>query len=134
MIEEPIFLYVEDDPMSREVMQLLMSNIVQRPITIFEDSTDFLERFKALPQMPNVIFLDIHMLPHDGYEILQMVRSVEGGETITIIAMTASVMALDVEQLRRAGFDGLVGKPIRNRIFPELLEKILNKEPVWFVS
>jgi CheY-like chemotaxis protein len=133
MTDKPTFLYVEDDANSREVMKLMMDAVLDYPITIFENSENFLDRFRALPKKPDIIFLDIHMLPYDGYQILKMVRSTEGGDTITVIAMTASVMALDVEQLKEAGFNGLVGKPIRNRIFPELLEKILSREPVWFV-
>jgi CheY-like chemotaxis protein len=134
MSNKPTFLYVEDDANSREVMQLLMANVLDYPLTVFEDSADFLEKFRALPQKPDVIFLDIHMLPIDGFEILKLIRAEPDGKDFTIIAMTASVMAIDVEQFKEAGFDGMVGKPIRNRIFPELLEKILNRESIWFIS
>jgi CheY-like chemotaxis protein len=53
---------------------------------------------------------------------------------VLIIAMTASVMMVDVEQLKAAGFSGLLGKPIRNRTFPEMLERILEGDAVWYIS
>lgn len=128
------FLYVEDDPMSREVMTMLMDNVLDYPIVIFEDSTDFVERFNALQRMPDVIFLDIHMEPIDGYEILRILREDMQLKDVLIIAMTASVMAVDVEQLQKSGFSGLLGKPIRNRTFPDMLERILSGEPIWYIS
>ena len=128
------FLYVEDDPMSREVMSMLMENVLEYPMAIFEDSADFVERFNALGRIPDVIFLDIHMEPVDGYEILRILREDLGLSDVTIIAMTASVMAVDVEHLQEAGFSGLLGKPVRSRTFPEMLERILSGEAVWYIS
>ena len=48
--------------------------------------------------------------------------------------MTASVMATDVQALRAAGSNGLIGKPILRQVFPSLVKQILTGEPVWFVS
>jgi hypothetical protein len=42
-------------------------------------------------------------------------------------------MSHDIEQLREAGFSGLIGKPILKEIFPELVEKLLAGESVWYV-
>ena len=83
---------------------------------------------------PDLIFLDIHMEPIDGYEILRILREDMQLKDVLIIAMTASVMAVDVEQLQTAGFSGLLGKPIRNRTFPDMLERILSGEPIWYIS
>ena len=43
-------------------------------------------------------------------------------------------LASEVKQLQDAGFDGLIGKPVMKRVFPELLQRILDGEPVWYVS
>ena len=50
-----------------------------------------------------------------------------------IVAMTANVMSYDIEQLQQAGFDGLIGKPVVRRIFPQLVERLLAGESVWYV-
>lgn len=131
----PSFVYIEDDPTSREVLQMLLRNVLgYQDITLFEDSAQILERLRALPTVPDVMFIDIQITPHSGHEILRMLRSDSRYDKTIAIAMTASVMAADVQELKRAGFDGLIAKPIRNKIFPELLRRILNGEEVWFIS
>jgi hypothetical protein len=47
--------------------------------------------------------------------------------------MTANVMVHDVDELRRTGFSGLIGKPIMKDNFPELLKRILEGQSVWFI-
>ncbi|HRF96090.1 MAG TPA: response regulator, partial [Aggregatilineales bacterium] len=64
----PVVLYVEDDPMSREVMKLLLTRRMKFDhVHILEDSTDFMTRLISLPEKPDIIFLDIHMEPMDGF-------------------------------------------------------------------
>lgn len=127
-------LYVDDDALSREVMHVLASKVIGADITLLDDNTNFMDKVRDLPAMPDVIFLDIQMRPHDGYEMLKMLRGDSLYKEATVIAMTASVMATDVQALRAAGFNGLIGKPILRQVFPSLLKQILTGEPVWFVS
>ena len=42
-------------------------------------------------------------------------------------------MPSDVALLQQAGFDGLIGKPLVHKIFPELLHKILAGGPIWYI-
>lgn len=127
-------LYVDDDALSREVMHVLASRVIGADITLLDDNTNFMDKVRELPAVPDVIFLDIQMHPYDGYEMLKMLRSDSTYKEATIIAMTASVMATDVQALRAAGFNGLIGKPILRQVFPGLLKQILTGESVWFVS
>lgn len=132
---QPSILYVEDDMLSREVMRLLLQKeLGYTGLTIIDDNHDFMDKVRALPRVPDVIFLDIQMRPHDGYEMLSMLRADEAYRDCQIIAMTASVMATDVEALKKAGFNGLIGKPIIRQAFPDHLEQILAGKAVWFVS
>lgn len=132
---QPTFLYVEDDVLSREVMELLLGQVLgYTQVTTFENSQNFMDRVRALAHVPDVIFLDIQMVPHDGYEMLKMLRGEEAYQKTKVIAMTASVMATDVAALKSAGFDGMIGKPIMRQAFPELLTRILSGESIWFVS
>ena len=133
-MSEPVFLYVEDDKMSRSVMKMLINRILKyEDYTVFADSSDFMDRVHALEKIPTIIFLDIQIGPIDGYEMLELLRSDAAYENSKVIAMTANVMSHDVEALREAGFTGLIGKPIIKEIFPELVEKILGDEQVWYV-
>jgi CheY-like chemotaxis protein len=124
-------LYVEDEARSRKVMQMIAQEMGLATVTIFEDSTDFLSRLQALPKQPDVIFLDIHMKPYTGFEMLQMLRKLPQYDRTPIVAMTASVMNEEVIQLRTAGFDGCLAKPIDMDTFPETLNRIVEGEMIW---
>ncbi len=132
---QPAFLYVEDDELSREVMRLLLVNVLgYAQVMMFEDSRQFIDNIRALPAVPDVIFLDIQVRPHDGYEMLKLLRGEAAYRQAKVIAMTASVMATDVAALKAAGFNGMIGKPIMRQAFPDLLARILAGESIWFVS
>jgi CheY-like chemotaxis protein len=127
-MDEPVFLYVEDDVTSREVMDGYSQ------YTILPDSMGFMSKLQALDKKPDVIFLDIHMKPYDGFEVLHMLRDQQEYRHIKVIALTASVMNEEVEQLERAGFDGAIAKPIKQDLFPQLVQRILHGERVWYIT
>jgi CheY-like chemotaxis protein len=127
-----VFLYVEDEPMSRMVMQMLMvRGLGYKNLTIFENSEYFIERLETLEQKPDVFFLDIHMQPYSGFDMLAMLRAHPDYADACVIALTASVMNEEVDLLRQSGFNGAISKPIDQLLFPELLEQILHGEEVW---
>jgi CheY-like chemotaxis protein len=135
MIDNPIFVYVEDDPLSRQVMQmLLVRGLGYSRLTILEDSTDFFERVEALSPKPNIFFLDIHMQPLDGFSMLEMLRRHADFRNALVIAATASVMNEEVNKLRTAGFNGVIAKPIIQREFPGILKRILSEQEVWTIK
>src|SRR5688500_19499130 len=106
-MSDPVFLYVEDDPMSRKVMHTLITRVLKFPqLTIWEDSANFVERIQLLDPVPNIIFLDVQIHPLDGYEMLRMLRNEARFRDSIIIAMTANVMSHDVEKLQQTGFSG----------------------------
>jgi CheY-like chemotaxis protein len=128
------FLYIEDDPLSREVLELILTRIMKYSnVGYFENSENYQDKFRNLPQSPDVVFLDIQIKPHNGYEILKWLRSEPDFKSTKVIALTASVMVQDVTRLQGAGFDGLIGKPLAHKVFPRLLEQILNGEAVWYI-
>jgi CheY-like chemotaxis protein len=66
---------VEDDASNRLVMKLLVEKTLHASYdTIFEDSTDFIPKIQYLPVRPDIILLDIHLAPFDGFQMLQMIR------------------------------------------------------------
>lgn len=130
-MNKPVVLYVEDEVRSRRVIQMVTSDMDLQDVIIFDDSTDFLGRAEALDPRPDVIFLDIHVTPYNGFEMLQMLHQSARFEGIPIVAMTASVMNEEVQQLRTAGFDGCLAKPIDMDTFPDTLNRILNGEKLW---
>lgn len=131
---QPSVLYVDDDLRSREVMQVILGRVMRLPQTaFFENSENFMERLKALPFRPDIILLDILMHPLNGYELLKLLRADPEYHQTCIAAITSSVMASDVHQLQDAGFDGLIGKPVMHKVFPELMKKLLAGEKIWYI-
>jgi len=132
---QPAILYVEDDPLSRIVMgDLLKRGMHYENVTIFEDSANFMEKLETLPTKPDVIFLDIHMTPLDGFAMLRLIRGNKTFQDTRVIALTASVMNEEVKMLKDAGFDGVISKPLDADLFPKTLQRILNGEQVWQVK
>jgi CheY-like chemotaxis protein len=128
----PVVLYVEDDPLSRRLMGMLLEGRMKLPhVTILENSENFLGRVEALNPKPDIILLDIHMSPHNGFEMLDMLRQLEWTNAVPIVALTASVMNEEVQQLRNAGFSGCLAKPIELGTFPDILDRILGGETIW---
>lgn len=134
MLVDPVVLYVEDDARSRRVMEMLLRNRMGLTrVTIFADSSDFLERALALHPRPQIVFLDIHVKPHDGFAMLDMLRSSGSFPETSMVALTASVMNEEVQRLSRAGFDGCLAKPLDMTTFPDEFQRILNHEAVWSI-
>jgi CheY-like chemotaxis protein len=133
-MDEIHFLYVEDDPMSRMVMEMLLKRgLGYQNIVIFENSQNFDVRINQLTAIPHIVFLDIHMQPIDGFEMLKRLRALPDFADSRIIALTASVMNEEVDLLQTAGFDGVLSKPLDQTLFPTLLKRILLGEEVWHV-
>ena len=135
MLDDRVFLYVEDDPHSRTVMRLLLTKSLHvKKLTIFEDSQNFEVRINELEHVPDVILLDIQVPPLDGFEMIKIIRQAPKFESTKVIALTASVMNEEVEKLRAAGFDGTISKPLRMVAFPDQIRRIVKGESVWSIA
>ena len=132
MINIDCLLCVEDDFSNRLVMKLLVEKTLNvKHYAIFEDSANFLSRVRNLPERPDIILLDIHVSPLNGFQMLQEIRGDSVYFTTRVVALTASVMNEEVERLRKSGFDGAIGKPISLSTFPIAIERIMNGESIW---
>lgn len=130
--DNPSVLYVEDNPSSRRIVRMLLKNRMKlENVIIFQNSKDFKTSIKALNPKPDLIFLDIHVKPYNGFEMLQILRESDEFSDTKIVALTASVMNEEIEQLRDAGFDGCMSKPIDIDTFPGSMNDILEGKPVW---
>lgn len=132
MKPEPIILYIDDNAESRMIMEILLADDLKfSQYMILDENEDFSTIFERLPFQPTIIFLDIHMSPLDGFDLLRIIRGYEVYQNTPILAMTASVMDDEVKLLQEVGFNGLVAKPIHQTKFSYVLNSILNGEEVW---
>ncbi|MAU08805.1 MAG: hypothetical protein CL607_03210 [Anaerolineaceae bacterium] len=131
-MSEPAFLYVENDELSQEVMRALLTRgLGYQTLTVVETSDCFEDKLTDLDPKPDVIFLDIHMEPIDGFEMLELIHKNPDYAGTPVIALTASVMNEEVRKLREVGFDGVIAKPLDYDTFPRILARILDGEQVW---
>jgi two-component system sensor histidine kinase BarA len=134
MSHYPVVLYVEDDPQSCEIMELLLTaDMGLEHVNIFRENADFLERVRSLDPQPDIFLLDIHVKPYTGFEMLEMLRQDAVYRNTPVIALTASVMNEEVLKLKTAGFNGVIAKPLDLETFPTVLQRILKGETVWYV-
>jgi signal transduction histidine kinase/CheY-like chemotaxis protein len=107
-------LVVEDDPDSREALELMLEDSGARVRTA-ESVRQALDRYDARP--PDVIISDIGMPGEDGYALIRAVREREEGtpHRTLVIAMTGFAARQDREAALTAGFDEHVAKPVDPR-------------------
>src|SRR6185503_3378717 len=73
--QQPVIVYVEDDEPSIRVMKMIVERVMNlETIHILQSSPNFLQQVKTLGATPDLILMDIQMRPHDGFELLSMLR------------------------------------------------------------
>jgi PAS domain S-box-containing protein len=70
---------------------------------------------------PHLILMDFRMPVMDGHEAIRRIRAMDGGKGPKIIAVTASAMDDNRQELMEIGADDFIGKPFREE---ELFQKI----------
>jgi two-component system cell cycle response regulator DivK len=76
-----------------------------------------------------VVFLDLEFPTNNGFSIIERLRAMDALAGVPIVAY--SVHISEIEQARKAGFDGFLGKPLDADRFTDQLRRILDGEPVW---
>ncbi|EHR72056.1 CheY-like receiver domain-containing protein [Burkholderiales bacterium JOSHI_001] len=62
--------------------------------------------------LPDVILMDIQMPVIDGIELTKRLKADSATQNIPVIAFTAHASKGDEHQMKAAGFDGYIGKPV----------------------
>ena len=80
------------------------------------------EAVRSLKQWrPHLILMDFRMPVMDGHEAIRRIRAMAGGKDTKIIAVTASAMDENRQELMEIGADDFISKPFREA---EVFEKI----------
>lgn len=128
----PAFLYIEDTASSREVMRLLLCEMMAyTDLTMLSDSADVLNKLQHMNKHFDVIFLDINIEPIDGYAICQALRGQAAYDNTHIIAVTAAINPSALERMRSIGFNGAISKPLDMETFPTQINSILAGNDLW---
>ncbi len=122
MAEGRLILVAEDNLTNRDV--------IHRQLEMLGYAADFandgVEALKALDAKPYALLLtDCHMPNMDGFELTKILRAREAGtaDHLPIIAITASVMKVEVERCYESGMSDFLPKPLEVNRLKEMLRK-----------
>jgi two-component system cell cycle response regulator DivK len=117
-----LVLIVEDNERNLE----LVRDILQaKGYGTLEAGTAEEARKIARTRAPDLVLMDIQLPGMGGIEGLRTFRAEPSTARIPVVAITASVMLADREQIMRAGFDGFIEKPITVKSFLKVVEDVL---------
>jgi CheY-like chemotaxis protein len=120
---------VEDDTPSADVLTDLLERLGVN-YTILFDSSSANSAMRQLGKI-DIIFLDLEMPDSTGYQVLTAIQSEPDFAGIPVVAYTSHTS--EMSNARKAGFHSFLGKPLRGKVFADLLAKILDNQPVWDV-
>ena len=113
-------LFIDDDPVSLEVVRALAESVGLRVDTA-EDGVQGVA--KALEHHYDVLITDMQMPNMDGLEVARQVRQLPAYRETPILALTANVFADDYVRCVDAGMNDFLCKPFgSNQLFVALLE------------
>ncbi|MCI5224385.1 MAG: response regulator, partial [Candidatus Electrothrix sp. AR4] len=123
LLEKKRILLVEDNVFNRELATILLK---RKGIVVFhaengKEGLEFLQSEKV-----DCVLMDIQMPVMDGYTACREIRKQPKFKNLPVLAMTANVMASDVEKSREAGMNDHIGKPLNEEeVFETLVEWLI---------
>ena len=115
-------LVVDDNCDAADAMAVLLS-VDGHDIATAYDGTTALE--SAASVLPDVVLLDIGLPDITGYEVARRLRALDGGERITIVAISGWGQARDKQLAFDSGFDAHLTKPAD----PSQVRALLSERP-----
>ncbi|CAN5474169.1 hypothetical protein BH10ACI1_BH10ACI1_22220 [soil metagenome] len=123
-------LLVEDDPDSRQVLQLVLEQCGAK-VTVAESAKDAFDWLTASKNnLPNVIISDLAMPVEDGFSLMSRIRRLpeESGGKIPAIALSAFTAVEKKQKAQVAGFQKYHTKPFEpDALIEDILQVIRTK-------
>lgn len=115
-------LVAEDAPENRELLVNILKQLgfEIRVVVNGQEAVDVWQAWR-----PHLIFMDMHMPGLDGYAATRAIKAMPGSEATVIVAITASALEDERQQMLAEGCDGVVNKPFHQHEIEELLVKLL---------
>lgn len=123
-------LVADDDVLNRRLMKVLLTHEGYQ----VDIAANGLEAFDAIKfKKFDIVFMDLRMPVMDGMEASRRIREWEnGGQHTFIVALTASYLPEEGQQLFEAGIDNYISKPFQMEHIKRLLaysEKARHSSP-----
>jgi CheY-like chemotaxis protein len=103
-------LIVDDNSDNRALLVTMLTSVGLQ----VREAENGLEAIKMFEQwQPHLIWMDMRMPIMDGYEATSKIRQLPHGDTVKIIAITASAFKEQHDKIIKAGCDAVVHKPFQ---------------------
>ena len=102
-------LVVDDEADGRELLRIMLSQS-GATVTAVESVKEALASTHQF--MPDILVSDIGMPGQDGYALIRHIRTMESGEKVAALALTAYASPEDYDKTIAAGFDAYLCKPV----------------------
>jgi len=121
----PKVLLVEDNVMNKILVKEVL---MLRGFDVIEAATGS-EAIKALGSAapPDVILMDLHLPEMDGITAMRIIKSDARYAAIPVLALTASAMKGEEENILSKGFDGYIPKPVDVKNLALTINRFLNR-------
>lgn len=121
-------LIIDDNQSNADVLEMLLKNegISSTVVALPRNLPVILDELSG---QVDVVFLDLELPNHDGFELLEMLKPDSRLGGAPIVAYT--VHTSEINEARQAGFHSFLGKPLDTQRFPDQLKRILDGVPVW---
>jgi CheY-like chemotaxis protein len=119
---KPVVLVVEDNPDNLRAARALLEQTCE----LFEATDGRAGVEQARRHRPDLILMDLSMPVMDGFAALVELRADEALCDIPVVAVTASAMKGDREEILAHGFDGYLSKPIDAELLHKVMREVLH--------
>jgi CheY-like chemotaxis protein len=120
-----LILIIEDNVLNRKLVRDVLQAKGYR--TLETETAEEGVRL-AREHLPALVLMDIQLPGMNGIEALGQLRADPVTQAIPVIAVTASAMTQNRQQIMAAGFDGYQPKPINVAAFLEAVRQTLERE------
>jgi CheY-like chemotaxis protein len=120
---------IADD--NRENLLLLKSLLETVGFSVIEaqNGQEAVELFEN--ESPDLVWMDMRMPVMDGYEAVRQIRQRSGGDTVPIIAITASALSEQRQEILSVGCNDMVTKPFQESEIFETMARFLAIEYIY---
>ncbi len=121
---KPLVLVVEDDPDNLMTARA----VLEEQYEVVEAADGKAGVAQALAHRPDLVLMDISLPAVDGIRALEALRAEESLGYLPVIALTASAMKGNREEILAHGFDGYVAKPIDAQVLLQTIKGVLDAD------
>ncbi len=127
MLKKASILIVEDDPVSQELLKMLLDK-TEWMVFIVSDGLAAVEATDSI--IFDLIFMDIHLPKMDGFQAARIIKEKYNliNRNVPIIAVTASTIEGIKENSLRQGMDDYISKPVNSAAIQSVALKYLKNK------